>query len=365
MITVVVLGGYGNFGAIISQHLANSPNLQLVIAGRDKHKAETLATRLGAKSCCVNSMASELASTLRALDANVVINCAGPFQNAGYEVALAAIEAGAHYIDIADGRRFVSDIKTLDSAAKRAGVVVISGASSVPALSSAVIDAHLDRFASLFSIDTGISASERIPGAATIAAVLSYAGQAINVTRNGRRQRLFGWQGLHRERFSAPAGRRWQCHCDVPDIELFPEHYDSVQSVSFSAGLGLSATHLGTWLLAGLARVGLLRRPERLATGLRRAALHLERFGNGVSAMYVRMSGTDHSGRPLTWRWELIAQSNEGAQVPCLAAVALCRKMGNGDSLAPGARACVGLVSLDEYMAVLEGLAITTCSERS
>jgi len=37
-----------------------------------------------------------------------VIHCAGPFQSQDYRVALAAMAAGAHYLDLADGRQFVA-----------------------------------------------------------------------------------------------------------------------------------------------------------------------------------------------------------------------------------------------------------------
>lgn len=77
------------------------------------------------------------------------------------------IRAGAHYVDLADSRFgvsirvlcgtdvasrrvFVEAIGALDSAAREAGVLVASGASSVPALSSAVIG----RFILLLGIET-------------------------------------------------------------------------------------------------------------------------------------------------------------------------------------------------------------------
>ena len=364
MHTVVVIGGYGNFGEIISSRLASAPGIRLIVAGRGADKARNFADSIGASGKEIDSNDPNLANTLRSLGAQVAINCAGPFQNADYRVARAAIDAGTHYIDIADGRRFVCDISSLDSAARKAGVAVISGASSVPALSSAVVDAHLHEFSRLDSIETGISASEKIPGTATVAGVLSYVGKGFDVLRDGKRSQVFGWQGLRRERFGVPAGNRWLGYCDVPDLELFPAYYEHVQTVTFLAGLGLSVSHLGTWLLSGLARVGLLSRPEKYAAQLGRLATSLQRFGDGTSAMYLRMSGLGSGGEKFTQRWELIAQNNEGVHIPCLAAVALCRKLVESDSIVPGARACVGLLSLDEYVAELGGLSISIRSER-
>ncbi len=359
MITVVVLGGYGNFGAVISARLSSHSNIDVIVAGRNRQKAETFAASIGARGVELDTSNARFAAALKAIAAEVIVHCAGPFQNADYAVARAAIDAGISYIDIADGRRFVCDIVSLDGLAKSAGVAVVSGASSVPALSSAVVDAYRCRFKVLNAIRTGITASEKVPGEATIAAVLSYAGRPIDVTRDSRQQQVFGWQGLHKACFSAPVSNRWLCHCDVPDLELFPARYAGVEDVSFSAGVELTVSHFGTWLLAGLRRSGLLKRPERFAGSLRSAALRLERFGSGASGMFVRMSGIDERGQPVNWRWELIARNNDGVNVPCLAAVALCRKVANGASFPAGARPCVGLLTLEEYLQELQGLAIT------
>ena len=46
MHTVLVLGGYGFFGARISEALASDGAIRLLVAGRDGRKAEALASRL-------------------------------------------------------------------------------------------------------------------------------------------------------------------------------------------------------------------------------------------------------------------------------------------------------------------------------
>jgi saccharopine dehydrogenase-like NADP-dependent oxidoreductase len=66
---------------------------------------------------------------------------AGPFQGQDYEVAQAAARAGAHYIDLADGRRFVCDFAAaLDAEFRSTGRTALSAASTVPALSSALVE---------------------------------------------------------------------------------------------------------------------------------------------------------------------------------------------------------------------------------
>jgi len=171
---------------------------------------------------------------------------------------------------------------------------------------------------------------------------------------------VHGWQGLRRHTFRDPPMKRWMCDCDVPDLELFPRRYPGVRSVRFGAGVELSIVQLGLWALAGLARSGVVRDASRLAAPLARIARAMQSFGTGRSAMFVRMGGTGRDGRERVREWELAASADDGATVPCLAAVALAKKMARGELTQRGAMPCIGLLSLDEYLAETNELRIQT-----
>jgi saccharopine dehydrogenase-like NADP-dependent oxidoreductase len=144
---VLVLGGYGNFGARICRALAMDPSIALQICGRDFAKAQAFAHELGASAVRIDLFASDLAQQLQQCGAGLVIHTAGPFQAQDYAVAEAAARAGAHYIDLADGRRFVCDFAgRLDAQFRAAGRCAVTGASTVPALSSAVVNEFASRF---------------------------------------------------------------------------------------------------------------------------------------------------------------------------------------------------------------------------
>src|SRR3546814_2872492 len=69
---------------------------------------------------------------------------------------------------------------------KAKDVLVVSGASSVPCLTAAVIDAYLPAFARLDAVDYGISAAQHTNrGLATTSAVLSYVGKSMTMLRDG------------------------------------------------------------------------------------------------------------------------------------------------------------------------------------
>src|SRR5881628_23475 len=86
-----------------------------------------------------SSPAAAAPGRLPALEADLVIDAAGPFQGSSYAVPEACIAARIPYLDLADGRDFVCGIGALDQAARAAGVAIVAGASSVCALSGAVV----------------------------------------------------------------------------------------------------------------------------------------------------------------------------------------------------------------------------------
>jgi hypothetical protein len=139
---VIVLGGAGNFGARIVRALRGDRTIDLLVAGR------RLIAVPGAEDvpCAVVDIgAPDFAQQLRALSPELVIHCVGPFQGQGYGVAKAALAAGAHYLDLADGRQFIAEFAVgVNDQAIRVGRVAISGASTLPALSSAVVAAACD-----------------------------------------------------------------------------------------------------------------------------------------------------------------------------------------------------------------------------
>lgn len=136
---VLVLGGYGNFGERICSALAQD-DCELYIAGRSHDKAQQLAQKLGAIACVLDHQAPDFLVQLQHIKPDILIHTSGPFQGQNYHIADACIKVGCHYIDIADGRAYVRDITQLNAAAQQAKVLVVSGASSLPALSSAVVD---------------------------------------------------------------------------------------------------------------------------------------------------------------------------------------------------------------------------------
>ena len=359
MHTVLVIGGYGFFGQRICAALATHPGVFLLVGGRNHASGRQLARALHIRdeqAVTVDAASNSLASVLKGLGVNTVVHTAGPFQGQDYTVARAAIAAGCHYIDLADGRQFVAGIEALDSLAKSRGVSVVSGASSVPALSSAVVDRFLGEFARLDGIRMGISSGARAPGLATVRGVFSYAGKPLQQMRNGSWCTEFGWRGLERHRFPKPLGRRWMGTCDVPDLDLLPRRYPTVKSVTFQAGFASDAGHLLVWGLAGLVKAGILASLVPFAPTLNRVSRWMEPIVSHKGGMFVTLTGIGTHGQPRAITWNIIAQHNHGPYIPCAASIVLARKLADGHALPSGALPCMGLLTVAEYLDAIKGL---------
>ena len=363
---VAIIGGYGNFGGYVARQLAADSAIELVICGRNLAKAEKFAAGLQAANPAQGArvdIADPPAVMLGDIAPDLVINMVGPYNGQGYGVAKAAIAVGAHYCDIADARAFVCGIGELDSAAQEMGVAVLSGASSVPALTAAYCDAALEDMTELRRVEYGISGAEQANrGAGTVAAVLSYVGERFTRLQGGRMQEEIGWRGAIAVDYPE-LGRRWFAAGDVPDLELFPSRYPGLQDHRFLAGHEIAPLHFGLWVMGALRRMRLIPNLSRFADLLVSLSKPFNVLSRGRSGFHMVIEGVDGSGAPVIRRHWIIARSGHGPNIPVIPPILIARKLARGERLAPGARPCLDVISLDEYRAAFAGLDIDCIDE--
>jgi len=369
---ILVLGGYGNFGKRIVTSLCGSPDITLIIAGRNRAKAEALRQSLNKETNAQLTTAEldihspTLVEQLRALQPDLLIHTGGPFQGQDYRVPEACIAVGCHYIDLADDRRFVCDIGQLDAAARSAGVLLVSGASSVPGLSSCVIAHFAERFARLDDIDFAIAPGNQAErGEATVSGILSYTGHPIRVWRDGAWAKVYGWMSPRTLLFDQTIGKRPLANVDIPDLELLPLAYPSVRNVSFQAGLEIPLLHYGMYLMAWLARLGLVRDWSRWTTPIVRASEYFIRWGTDTGGMQINLRGLDHQQQPLHIKWVLGATDGIGPYIPTLSALILARKLITGELGTRGAMPCMNLYTMEDFAHEARNLAIYHHSEQA
>ena len=358
---VLVIGGYGFFGKRICMELLHNKSIHLLIGGRDLKKAQAVVKELNlamTQAICLDIHAKTFDELISALKVDTIIHTAGPFQTQDYRVALAAIRSGANYIDLADGRDFVCSISKLNELAVKNKVLVTSGASSLPALSSAVVDKYLPRFQNLDSIEYGISSGARSPGIATVRGIFSYCGKHFNRLKLGEIQSVRGWLDTRLIKFPKPLKWRLLGACDVPDLDLFPKRYSTVRTVTFHAGFASHIGHLVVWLGAQLVRCGVIKNLLFMAPILHNISRFLEPVISDKGGMFVRLKGIGENNQFQELTWYLVASNNHGPHIPCGAAIALTNKLANQETKLIGAMPCLGLLTLEEYLSTLKSFSV-------
>jgi NAD(P)-dependent dehydrogenase (short-subunit alcohol dehydrogenase family) len=348
--TVLVIGGAGAFGSRLVTGLIETTPFNVVIAGRDLRRAAAHAATVAkarARATRIDT-ATVTAAELRATGAFVVVDAAGPFQGADYRLARAAIEARLHYVDLADARDFVAGFGVLDVVARAAGVVALTGASSTPALSHAVLDRLTAGWRRIDTVEIVISPGNRNSprGLSVIRAILSYAGQKVRVFGGGKWSRQPGW-GWPIRRDVPGLGKRWLSLCETPDLDLVPARFSPSKAAIFRAGLELAVMHWGLCVAGLLVRARLLRSLLPFARPFGWLAERLKNFGGDRGGMLVEVAGIDAAGAPSRAVWSLVAEAGDGPVIPTLPALAAVRALADGRLSQAGAGPCVGVLDLD------------------
>jgi hypothetical protein len=361
---VLIVGAAGVFGSRLARLLARRGLYRLSLGGRTESKVVPLQRELSAahphgEFAYVHIDREQVSvERLKEIGCTVVVDCSGPFQETGNRLVEAAIGARAHYLDLADSRSFVAGIGKFDSAARAVGVTVVSGASSTPALSNAVLDSLTSAWLTVDSVDVAIVPGNQTPkGTSVIDGILSWVGQKVAVFADGQWTERRGWTGGRAVVIDGMRSRRAYL-ADVPDLDLLQARYQPRIRAGFSAGLELGILN---WLIgcAGLLVRFRLVKSARVFSGLGlRIATLVERFGSSDGGMLVEAAGQDARGDVRVSRWTLKASQGDGPYVPVLPAAALIEAMASGRGLKTGARPAAGELTLEQIRPWFEGLAI-------
>lgn len=368
---LLIVGGYGTFGGRIVQLLENEPRLELIIAGRSLAKAAAYCRGRGSiKARLVPATFDrdgDLGAQLIGMLPDIVVDASGPFQAYGegrYRLVEACIDARIHYLDLADGSDFVAGVASFDAAAKEAGVFVLSGVSSFPVLTAAVVRRLSSEMARVERIHGGIAPSPFAGvGENVIRAIASYAGRPVRLMRDGRPTE--GYPLTEQMRYTiAPPGRvpvrnTLFSLVDVPDLRALQALWPEASTIWMGAGPVPELLHRALIGLARLVRAGLIPTLSPLAPLMHRATNRLS-WGEHRGGMFVEVEGADKAGRPINRSWHLLAEGDDGPLIPSMAVEAIIRKALDGRSPLAGARAAVRDLELEDYEKLFAGRTICT-----
>ena len=356
---VLILGGYGKFGGQLAELLCDETRLTLIIAGRSQAKASSFCQNLppgaGRLAEAVDRN-GDIETRLKEIAPDIVVDASGPFQAYGedpYRVAKAALATGCHYVDFADGSDFVHGIGQFDEAARNSALVMLSGVSSFPALTAAVVR-HLS--SDLLRVDSIIGGIAPTPyagvGLSVVGAIAGYAGQKVSLRSNGEVRNAYaltetrpytigppGFVPLDRLQFSL---------VDVPDLDSLPELWPDVSTVWMGAGPVPAVIHRMLRGLAYLVRWGIIPSLAPFSRALYQAN-NILRWGEHRGGMFVEVTAKTGDGQTVTRAWHLLAEGNDGTFIPSMAIETLIRRWVDGAPPKYGARVATREIELADY----------------
>lgn len=154
--TVVVYGASGHTGAFVVDELFRR-DIVPIASGRNVGRLDEGA--LAQRGIATLEASIEDADSMRRAfrGAGVVVNCAGPFLDTAAAVIEAAIDSGAHYVDVtAEQASVQATFSIYDEAARQAGVTVAPAMGFFGGLTDLLASAVCRDLSEIDHIDTGI-----------------------------------------------------------------------------------------------------------------------------------------------------------------------------------------------------------------
>lgn len=355
---IVIVGGSGVFGSRLARLLVRDGH-DVLIAGRSLDRAAATASEIGPAAKPLQMSRGGDLSALDGLAIDVLVDASGPSRTGGpvpYALPRACIERRIAYLDFADDSAFCISIDVLDDAAKAAGVYALSGVSSVPALSSAVVANLAKGLERIDTVETAILPGNRAPRGRSVSdGILAQVGTRFPVTVDNAPREAVSWSDP-RSFEIAPGLTRRAYAIEVPDQRLFPAHFGA-RTVTFRAGLELPLMNAGLSLMSKIrSAYPFVVRPWMIDAVLL-AARALEPFGTDRGGMCVEVTGPmAGTGAWMKRTWRLVAEAGEGPFVPAVAARALIR---HHAAVQAGARPALAELPLAAFTDAMTDLAAT------
>jgi len=353
---ILIIGGYGVFGGRLVTLLADIAHLELIICGRTLSKAESFCREMSGEATfrALQVDRNDIDKVLLFEQPHVVVDASGPFQAYGddcYRVIKSCIGAGVHYLDFADAADFVYGVSKFNEAAKDAGVFVLSGVSSFPVLTAAVLR-DMASTMDIVTVQGGIAPSVYAGvGVNVMRAVLSYAGEPVTLQRNG--QKSYGVGLVENVRYTVAVPGKLPLRnirfslVDVPDLQIIPPEHPTLTDIWMGAGPVPETLHRILNLLA-LARAKLKLPSLVPCSKLFYVVLNMVKLGEHRGGMYVRAEGVAN-GKKRVQSWHLLAEGDDGPYIPSMTVEAIIRKLLVGDAPETGARSGADALELSDY----------------
>lgn len=273
---LIILGGYGNTGRPLAEHLLHSTAATIIIAGRNDQKAQALATELnhefdGERVSSLRVDASDPASLRQAFAGQDMVVVASSTAQYTEQVAAAALETGIDYFDVIFSTQKHAVLQTMASKIEKAGLCFITDGGFHPGLPAALIRHLASSFDKLESAKVG--SVIKIDWAAldlTPSTMQEFVGEFLDfqtiVYRDGRWQKSSVLSMMKPEYIDftcdiGPSfGRQYTIPMFLEEMRAIPTLYPDIQETGFLVG---GFNWFVDWFISPIVMVALKLWPQR------------------------------------------------------------------------------------------------------
>jgi saccharopine dehydrogenase (NAD+, L-lysine-forming) len=245
---LIILGGYGNTGALIARYLLHETDCEIVLAGRNMARAERLAGELNGQYQCQRVSAvfadaaavESLKSAFAHADLAIIASSTARFTP---EIATAALASNCDYLDIQFAKAKIEHLKSIEREIRDTGLCFITDGGFHPGLPAVMIRYLAAEFDQLQKARVGsvikVNGREMSVGDDTFAELIEFMNDfSGSVFKNGRWKKMRGlgmfdtiWMD-----FGEPFGRSYCVPMPIEEMNSLPAKYSNLQDTGFYVG---------------------------------------------------------------------------------------------------------------------------------
>lgn len=258
--TILILGGYGGTGKVVSRMLLQEADAHIIIAGRRLSKAQELADQLSQEFpnkhvSARYADASDYQSLLNAFQGVSLVLVASTTTQYVKQVVGAALEAGSDYLDYHFSPSIIPVLNSLAPAIAEAGRVFITQAGFHPGLPATFVRyaaPHFDRFQKAI---VGMAMNARVEQAESVYELIDeLADYKTDIFKDGK-WKSGGYRDVLKLDFGPRFGLRSCYPMGMEEIRPLPQMYALREVGVYVAGFNWFVDYLVFPLGAALSKI--------------------------------------------------------------------------------------------------------------
>lgn len=186
-------------------------------------------------------------------NADVVVNCVGPYYKYGIDTIKTAIKVGVKYTDICDEYVAAKEIVKLDGEAKKAKTTILTSLGSSPGLSNIQVQYSAKRMDTVRDVRIAWTSSQTDPFGPSVMKHCLHCYSAPHQYLEGKLVQVAPFSGRQVVEFPPPVGKVDVVYFDHPEVFTIPLYLKGVKNVTVRGGIFPGDIHdlIESWVKAG------------------------------------------------------------------------------------------------------------------